>query len=430
MYCFVQDTKDPQLLFVGTEFGLYFTHNGGKNWLKLNGGMPIQCIRDITIQRRDDDLVVATFGRGFYILDDLSPLRAMNSEAKLTQEAVLLPVRKALLYVQASPLGGPGKAEQGERYFMGENPPFGATFTYYLKESFESLRERRRALEKSQVKAGSDTFYPVWDSVRAEEREEAPTVLLTVSDAQGNVVRRLTAPASAGFHRVAWDFRRPDPAPAQLEPRVRSDFDDGSGSPLVAPGTYRVQLAKRVRGVVTNLGEPQGFVCEPLQNTALPAPDRAALAEFQAKVLRLERVLAGTQRVLADAQQTAQLLRKALDEAPSAAAVPLRAEAAQTIDRLRDLSNTLNGDAEIRHHEEPTPPSLADRIDRVAGGSWSSTAKPTATHQRAYDIASSSLTRVIADLRGTLDALRALGDKAEAAGAAWTPGRVPEWKPE
>jgi photosystem II stability/assembly factor-like uncharacterized protein len=432
VYSFVQDTKQPDVLFAGTEFGLFFTQNGGKSWLKLNGGLPMQCIRDVTIQLRDDDLVVATFGRGFYILDDVSPLRVMDSEAKLSQEATLLPVRKALLYVPASPLGGNGKAEQGERYFMGDNPPFGATFTYYLKDGYKSLREQRRAREKTAAKGGGDTFYPVWDSVRAEEREEAPAVLLTVTDAQGNVVRRLTAAADAGFHRVSWDFRRPDPAPASLEPRQRGDFDDGSadGGPLVPPGSYRVQLAKRVRGVVTNLGAPQAFVCEPLQNTVLPAADRAALAEFQLKVANLERTLAGTQRVLGDAQQTAQLLRKALDDAPSAAAVGLRGEAAQAIDRLRTISITLNGDAEIRRHEEPTPPSLSDRIDRVVGGSWTSTSAPTATHRRAYEIASSSLAHVIADLRGTLDTLRALGDKAEAAGASWTPGRIPEWKSE
>jgi hypothetical protein len=343
-----------------------------------------------------------------------------------------LPVKKALLYVQASPLGGDGKAEQGERFFVGDNPPVGATFTYYLKDGYKSLRDQRRAHEKDLKKAGADTFYPAWDSVRAEEREEAPAVQLTVSDAQGNVVRRLTAAADAGFHRVTWDFRRPDPSPASLEPRERGDFEDSGagGGPLVAPGNYRVQLSKRVRGVVSTLGEPQPFACEALQNSVLPAADRAALAEFQGKVANLERVLAGTQRVLGDAQQTAQLLRKALDDAPSAAAVSLRAEAAQAIDKLRGISITLNGDSEIRRHEEPVPPSLSDRIDRVVGGSWTSTSAPTATHQRAYDIASNSLTRVIADLRGTLDALRALGDKAEAAGAAWTPGRVPEWKSE
>ena len=430
VYAFVQDSKLPGLLFVGTEFGLWFTPNDGKTWIQLKGGLPVQCIRDVTIQRRDDDLVVGSFSRGFYILDDLSPLRHMSSEAQLATEAALLPVKRVLQFVPASKLGGAGKAEQGERYFVGENPPVGATFTYWMRDGFKSMRDQRRAKEKDIQKAGGDTFYPAWDSVRAEEREEAPTLLLTVSDAQGHVVRRLTAPAGKGFHRVAWDCRRPDPSPATLEPRTRGDFEDAASGPLVAPGSYRVQLSKRVRGEVAAIGEPQAFVVEPLMNTTLTAPDRAALAAFQDRAAALARSLAGTQRVLADAQQKALLLQKALDDAPAAGALDLRAQASAAIDQLRGISLRLNGDSELRRHEEATPPSIADRVDRMVGGSFVSTSVPTATQQRAFEIGSTSLSRVIAELRGVLDGLRQLSDQAEAAGAPWTPGRIPEWKAE
>ena len=430
VYSFVQDTKDADLLFAGTEFGLFATQNGGKHWFKLSSGLPIQCIRDVTIQRRDDDLVVATFGRGFYILDDLSPLRLMDSDAKLDAEATLLPVRRSLLYVPASPMGGDGKAEQGERFYTADNPPFGATFTYYLKSGYKSLREQRRAREKDVRKTGGDTFYPPWDDVRAEEREEPPTVLLTVTDRQGNVVRRLTGPAGAGFHRVSWDFRWPDPSPASLTPRQRREFESAGGGPLAPPGTYKVQLAKRINGVVTALGAPQEFVCEALNNATLPAADRAALAAFQEKAARLQRVVLGTQRVLGDAQTSAQLLKKALDDTPSASAAELRVDATKLLDRFRQISIQLNGDAEIASHNEPTPPSLSDRIGRVVEGSWVSTSAPTASHQHAYEIVSTALTKLIADLKAAQESLRALGEKAEAAGAPWTPGRVPEWKPE
>ncbi len=430
VYGFVQDTKDPNLLFAGTEFGLYCTQDGGKRWMKLSSGLPIQCIRDVTIQAREDDLVVATFGRGFYILDDLSPLRLVNTEAKLAQEAVMLPVRKSLLYVQASPMGGKGKAEQGESFYVAENPPYGVTLTYYLKDDYKSRREQRRALEKTVIKGGGDTFYPPWDSVRAEEREEAPTVLLTVTDAQGQVVRRLTGPPKAGFQRVAWDFRWADHAPATLTPRTRNDWESDGGGPLAAPGTYRVQLAKRLNGVVTNLGEPQAFVIEPLQNTSLPTADRTALLAFQRKAARLQRAIMGTQRVLQEAQERAQLLRRALDDTPAADAVAMRLEAGALIDRLRGVDIGLNGDSEIARHNEATPPSLSDRISRLVDGSWTSTSAPTGSQQRAYDIVSTSLGAELAELRGTLDALDALGKRAEARGAPWTPGRVPDWKPE
>jgi photosystem II stability/assembly factor-like uncharacterized protein len=430
VYGFVQDTKDADLLFAGTEFGLFATQNGGKHWFKLSGGLPIQSIRDVTIQRRDDDLVLATFGRGFYILDDLSPLRRVDSEAKLNAEATLLPVRKALLYVQARPMGGEGKAEQGESFYTADNPPFGATFTYYLRASYKSLRDQRREREKDIEKKGGDTFYPPWDSVRSEDREEAPAVLLTVTDRDGNVIRRLTGPTSAGFHRVNWDFRWPDPAPSSLTPRQRGEFEAAGGGPLVPPGTYKVQLAKRINGAMANLGAPQEFECEALHNATLPAEDRAALAAFQEKAAHLQRAVLGTQRVLADAQNSALLLKKALDDTPAASAVPLRVDASRLLDRLRTIDIRLNGDDEIASRNEPTPPSLSDRIGRVVDGSWTSTSAPTASHQRAYEIVSTSLGGVITDLKTALEALRALGDQAEAAGAPWTPGRAPDWKPE
>jgi photosystem II stability/assembly factor-like uncharacterized protein len=430
VYAFVQDTKDPELLFAGTEFGLYFTQDGGKRWMKLSGGLPVQCIRDVTIQAREDDLVVGTFGRGFYVLDDLSPLRLMNSEAKLSAEATLLPVRKALLYVPASPMGGEGKAEQGERFYVAENPPFGATFTYYLKEGYRSLRDRRREREAEIRKAGGDTFYPPWDSVRAELREEAPAVVLTVTDAGGQVVRRLTGPAKAGFHRVAWDLRWADHRPATLTPRVRGPFESGGGGPLAAPGTYHVQLAKRLNGVLTPLGEPRPVEVEPLAIATLPAPDRAALATFQKQAAALQRALLGSQRVLGQAQESAQLLRRALDDTPAPDAPAMRIESDRLLSRLRDIGITLNGDSEVARFNEPVPPSLSDRAERLVEGSWYSTSAPTATQRRAHQIVSGALAQTIADLRSALETLDALGRRAEAAGAPWTPGRLPDWKPE
>jgi hypothetical protein len=191
-----------------------------------------------------------------------------------------------------------------------------------------------------------------------------------------------------------------------------------------------VQLAKRINGVVSNLGAPQEFACEALNDATLPAQDRAALAAFQEKAAHLQRAVLGTQRELADAQASAQLLKKALDDTPSAAAAALRVDATQLLDRLRGISIRLNGDEEIAAHSEPTSPSLSDRIGRVVEGSWVSTSAPTTSHQRGYEIVSTALTGVITDLKAALESLRALGDQAEAAGAPWTPGRVPEWKPE
>ena len=97
--------------------------------------------------------------------------------------------------------------------------------------------------------------------------------------------------------------------------------------------------------------------------------------------------------------------------------------------RLRDLRSELSGDPVIESAQEPTPPTLLNRVQRVVGNTWSTTQAPTATHRRNYEIASQELAAFLPRLQGVLDELRKLETDAEAAGAPWTPGRLPVWKP-
>src|SRR5260370_39995754 len=129
-----EDHVDTNGLFVGTEFGLYVSTDGGKKWLRLKGGLPTIAVRDLAVQRQENDLVVGTFGRGIYVLDDYTPLRGLKPET-LAQDAVLVSVNNALLYIPARPYGLRRKGFQGAAFYTAENPPFGATFTYYLKET-------------------------------------------------------------------------------------------------------------------------------------------------------------------------------------------------------------------------------------------------------------------------------------------------------
>lgn len=427
VYCLVEDHVKPELLFCGTEFGVFFTANGGGKWLAMKGGLPTMCIRDLAIQRRENDLVVCSFSRGFWILDDYTPLRTMVDEAKLRAEATLLPVKKALLYVQDSPLGGRGKASQGERFYTAPNPPFGAVFTYYLADGYKTLKEQRQEREKKIAEKGGDVFVPSWDSLRTEDREEEPAILLTVSDESGNVVRRLTGPTGAGFQRVAWNLAYAPTQPTQLQPRSRSEFDDSADSPLVGPGTYRVALAKRVGGRVTPLGEPQSFVVEPLANTTLPAANRAEVVAFQRRTAELQRTVLGASNALGDVQERLTLLKKALDDTPQAAP-ELATEVRALQARSRDLQVVFHGDATLSRRNQPTPPSLMDRVNQVVGGSWNSTSNVTTTHRRNYDIAAADFRKALDQLKAIAADLATLEAKAEAAGAPWTPGRLPEMK--
>jgi photosystem II stability/assembly factor-like uncharacterized protein len=433
VYTVIEDPAKTGLLYSGTEFGLFFSPDGGKRWVPLKGNLPTIAVRDLKVQEREGDLVVATFGRGFYVLDDLTPVRKATEEL-LAKEAALLPVKNAWMFIPTKPLGLRDKAFQGEAFFNAPNPPFGAVFTYYLKDELRTQRKARQAAEKKIAAKGGDVFYPTWEALRAEAVEEEPQLVLTVTDAAGNVVRRLTGPTKSGFHRVAWDLRYPASNPPAA-PRPGSDdeedqFAPGPRGPLAMPGTYRVALAKVVDGTVTPLGEPVSFSAEILATASLPAPDRARVLEFEQKTARLQRAVLGSVETAKEAQKRLDGLKKALPDTP--AGPPALAAQARELDlRLKDLQTALSGDRVLAKVQEPVPASILDRVQSVVHGHWSTTSAPTGTHLRSYEIAAQEFAPVLERLRALVETdLKELEAKAESAGAPWTPGRVPSWKPE
>ena len=420
-----EDHVDRNLLFVGTEFGLFFTKDGGKKWVQLKGGLPTIQVRDLTIQRRENDLVVATFGRGFYILDDYTPLRSMT-EQTLAQNAVLFPVKTAPLYVESTPLGLPGASFQGHSYYMASNPPFGAVFTYYLKDAIESRRTQRQKAEAAIAKKNADVPFPAWDTLKAEDRQEDPAVVVTVSDANGQVVRRFTAPATAGVSRVAWDLRLQPTDPINGPPfRVDPDFPFGSPpvAPFAPPGTYQVSLLKRVDGVFTTLGSPQRF--QVVDVDSVPGRVMATLAD-QKKIAELGRAVLGTSALINETFTRLGFLKRAIDESPGADTTLARRvrsiEAA-----LRDAQESLNGDPTRARRNEATPPSLQGRLQGAIANGWSNSLSALNASQRGQvDIVRREFDAVLSRVRQIIDVdLKSLEQAAEVAGVPWTSGRIP-----
>jgi photosystem II stability/assembly factor-like uncharacterized protein len=429
-YAIVEDHVDPNLLFAGTEFGLFFSQNGGGSWIPLKGGLPTIAVRDLWIQKRRNDLVVGTFGRGVYILDDYRPLRTMTAAA-MAKEATLFPTREAELYVERLPLGLRGPAFQGASFFVAPNPPFGAVFTYYLKDELKSRRKQRFATEAQLEKDGGNEPpaipYPTWDELRREQRELDPAVVLIVSDDDGNVIRRVQAPVTAGFHRVAWDLRYPAPSPIELTAPAEDLFGTPVQGPLVVPGTYTVRLAKRIDGIETSLSEPQTFTVVPLYLSTMNDGERVQTLEFQRNASRLQKAIMGAARATDDALVRVQHIRKALDEIEGAD--PKLVERVNAVDQtLRDIDEALNGDRTRRAANEPAPPSLTDRIT-VAVNGLTTTVPPTNTHRESLAIAEREFVPLLGRLRQAVEVeLAAIEKQLNAAGAPWTPGRIPEWK--
>jgi 3-phenylpropionate/cinnamic acid dioxygenase small subunit len=300
-----------------------------------------------------------------------------------------------------------------------------------LKDEIKSQRKTRLDEEKKKAEKNEDVTYPTWEQLQAEDREEDPAILLIVTDEDGNVVRRVSGPTKAGFQRVAWDLRYPAFDPTQLQPPPdRAPWEKDPQGPFAPPGTYRVQLAKRINGKLEMVGQPQTFSTETLGIYTLPEPDRKELIAFQQKSGRLLRAVLGAGQSLTEAQKRVSNLKKALDDTPGADP-KLREDARAIEQKLTDISVVLNGDTVKRKRNEATLPSLTERVQQITTGQWSSTTAPTKTHHHNYDVVASDFSNVLGQLRQVIETdLKELEANAEKAGAPWTPGRVPTWNPE
>ena len=491
VFSFAEDHVEPRLLFAGTAHGVFATLDGGAKWLRLRSGLPTISVRDIDIQKRENDLVLATFGRGFYVLDDYSPLRLLAPSTPLVptgvhpliagappvappvaapvappvaapvappvaapgggskpeqpadpnlalapellkKDAAIFPIKDALHYVEANRLGGRnGRGWQGSTYWSADNPPFGATITFYLKDKPLSRREQRHDAEKQAVKDGRTPAYPSVEQLREEDESREPQIVLVIRNAAGEVVRRLLGPREKGIHRIAWDLRYPASDPTDLTPPDKSvPWGREPDGPLVSPGEYSVTVAKEVDGVMTEIAGPEKVKVISLNLATFAAKDKEALLAFQQKVARLQRAVLGALRSADEAQGRIAHVRKALLDTPHADPALLR-EIESLQQRLYDLLIVLRGDPTRDRRNEPRSLAILDRVGAISGDQWYATSPPTKTQEDGYTFAADAFEEALAELRAMIEKeLVAIEGKLEQAGAPWTPGRVPTWRRE
>jgi hypothetical protein len=339
-----EDPVRRGLLFAGTENGLYVTFDDGATWLPLQTNLPRAPVSWVDVQPHFHDLVVSTYGRGFYILDDISPLEQLNASALASNVTVFVPPPAYRFRDRQGITNAPNSAVQAE------NGPTGVPITYYvstaLADTFSSATSTPRG-------ACPPATPPAPAATPGDSARRPKPARLVILDAQGDTVRVLQGERKRGFNRVCWDLRYSSPATPRLRtsppgrafvrvggdgtrPLVTWDLDLSLRGPLVVPGTYTVRLA--VQGMDT---------------TAAPATATQTLTVLK------DPSTAGTD---ADVQAQGKLARTIRSEQDSIARMINRLEWVRK--QVRDLTAQLRDSALVTDSAAKRVAALADSLDR------------------------------------------------------------------
>ena len=383
VYCVRQDFIDPNLLFIGTEFGAYFSKDGGIKWIKI-GGLPTIAVYDLDIQQRECDLVGATFGRGFYVLDNYAPLRDLNATI-LDKKVHLFPVKDALLYVPSAPLGLTGTGSQGADLWAAENPAFGATFSLYIKETEKSLKEKRQETEKKLESEKKDVFYPTFEEIRKEENEETAQLIWIIKDKSNKEIKRLITTPSKGISRINWNLRTETTSAIKISKSAPGRYESADDGFLISEGEYSVEVIQLKNGISEKLIEPTKFNVKSLFPSMTTPKMNEDLTSFRKEVSELKRSLAGSEKIMSETNEKLELINYALTNYPNAP-IKLIEQTKVIKHNLEQCSILLYGDNLIAHLEFETPTSIMNRFGTVEYQLFETTTSVTATQRKNIEI--------------------------------------------
>lgn len=404
----VQDHEKGELLFLGTEFGVYMTLDGAQTWTKMKGGMPNISVRDLAIQKRENDLIVGTFGRGIYILDDYSSLRDYQEDSE--KEAQLFEPRAGMWYSQRRELGGGRKACQGDNFFVADNPPYGVEFTYFLKESYQSKEAKRKEEEGKIEKDGGEVGVPEWSVLEDEKKEIKPNVWLFVYDLDGNILRRVKASNKNGFQRVSWNLRIDS-----KQTLTADNKDRDSEGYQVGPGEYTAQLFKQLEGQFSAISEKVSFQVRQFNKGALAGSSPDEVVENWKSIYEMRAKVSDMNADLKETKESIEVMLKAYDKATSTDN-NLHKDLLALRDAILDLSQKVGGSktrSEVGEKNEF--PSIGGYLWHAS--SFGLTYGPTEGQRQSFEHAKTLYKEVSEDLEAISNKLPGMQYSLNAIGA-------------
>ncbi len=428
VYALEQDHVKASILFAGTEYGVFVTLDGGGHWTKLRAGLPTINVRDLAIQERENDLVAASFGRGFYILDNYAPLREISS-ATMANDGYLFKIKDAYMFNTWRPLGGLGSVEkgfQGEDYFSAPNPDRGVEFTYWMKDTPSSLRDERMKKEKEEFRKGDPIPYPTLEEYKAENTEPVSYLIFTIADQEGNFIRELRSPVRKGINKITWDMKYPAASSvSDLQATLTSGLP--SSDVFVLPGKYQVKLSANIKGTITDLAGPVDFELRELDNRTIPAADRAEMTAFKLKAVELDNAVRAVTQSLGELRTRLPLFRAATKGLQANVAVEVNKDIDKLEAGLTEADISLNGDRDYRTLDLDGTYSLRSRAGAAIRDISGSTSNIPGTSKMNYDIAASEFEPLLEKVRSLVTEFDNMESKLKQMGAPLLPGELPDF---
>ena len=414
--CFAEDHKNKQLQFIGTDFGLFVSVNAGVEWMPLKAGLPPTTIKEIAIQERENDLVLATFGRGFYVLDDYSLLQSFDQQSERMKQAPIsiLPIKDALLFVPSTPLGHKGKSFQGERFYTADNPAIGATIYFNVRDDYSSIKEARIEREKS----SQNDFYPSLDSIRMEQETLESFVWAVIKDEQGNPVRKYKLALKKGVSKFVWNGRYDKTSPITFYvPDPNNPYEGDDQGPLVLPGKYTLQLLIVKDMKIVSNSEPQTFVVNSLYPFTTDKQFNQNLSDFRYAVL-------GVNQYLDLLNQKMSYIKQGVGQLASETYLK---HIADITSLTQTIQIQLYGDGALASKEFAVLPGIVGALEGMVGNLWSNSQTPSNTYTSKLDQLQTEFTKVYQQVK-TLDTMvKQLEQLLDESKFPYTPGRLPVW---
>ena len=370
VWTIVEDHINPNLLFIGTEFGMFYSINAGNSWNEFKN-IPTIPIRDLEIQKEEDDLVAASFGRGFFIVDDYSPIREFSTDI-LSKEGHLFSIKDVMQYIVTAP----EKTATGHNFFSSPNPPYGLKLSYYIKNDLKNKYEKRIEVENYKFKKGETINYPTKKDLEEEAKEKSPKTLLTILSEDGKVIRRITGKNKKGYHENYWDLRT-------YSHRNIEEEEEFSG-PLVPPGKYFVQLEKFENNIFTTLSKKFPFNVISVGSKS-SQEDRESLFQFQ---IKFDKILADVEKLKDNIDDEIKKTNGEINKYINLSNQKDLSELNNKKGKLMDLRMELTGAISLNYADvfSGSPPSVQRRLGSMSWELYNTTSKQTKTHESTLNI--------------------------------------------